>query len=93
MARSLFAALNTKTGEVLGQTVARHTSAAFVEFLGAIVDSQPRAPEIHVILDNLATHKTRAVTAFLESHPQTSTSRRRTRRGSIRSSSVWPHRA
>ena len=65
---SLFAALNTKTGEVLGQTVPRHTSVAFVEFLGAIVASQPRQCEIHVILDNLSTHKTRAVDA-LEAHP------------------------
>ena len=67
---SLFAALNTQTGEVLSQTVPRHTSAAFVEFLGDIVESQPRHREIHVILDNLATHKTRAVEAFLEAHPR-----------------------
>ena len=67
---SLFAALNTKTGEVVGQTVPRHTSAAFVAFLGAVVESQPRGREIHVILDNLATHKTRAVHTFLEAHPQ-----------------------
>jgi transposase len=66
---SLFAALNTKTGEVLGQTVPRHTSAAFVAFLGDIVASQPRQREIHVILDNLSTHKTRGVAAFLEAHP------------------------
>src|SRR4029077_3666334 len=39
---SLFAALNTQTGEVLGQTVSRHTSEAFVAFLGEIVVSQPR---------------------------------------------------
>ncbi len=31
---SLYAALNTSTGEIIGQTVPRHTSAAFVEFLG-----------------------------------------------------------
>ncbi len=67
---SLFAALNTTTGEVLGHTVPRHTSAAFVDFLGAIVASQPRDREIHVILDNLSTHKTRAVATFLEAHPQ-----------------------
>src|SRR5499427_1396224 len=67
---SLFAALNTQSGEVLGQTVPRHTSDAFVGFLGEIVASQPRGREIHVILDNLSTHKTRAVTAFLETHPQ-----------------------
>src|SRR5688572_14662334 len=67
---SLFAALNTQTGEVLGQTVPRHTSEAFVAFLGDLVASQPRQREIHVILDNLSTHKTRAVAAFLEAHPR-----------------------
>jgi len=66
---SLFAALNTQTGEVLGQTVPRHTSVAFVAFLGTVVASQPRHREIHVILDNLSTHKTQTVAAFLAAHP------------------------
>src|SRR5216110_1802723 len=57
---SLFAALNTTTGEVFGEPVARHTSAAFVEFLTTVVASVA-AKEIHVILDNLSTHKTKAV--------------------------------
>jgi transposase len=67
---SLFAALNTRTGEVVGQTVPRHTSAAFVEFLGDVVAGAPRATEIHVILDNLSTHKTQAVRGFLVEHPK-----------------------
>ena len=46
---SLLAALDTQSGEVLGHTVPRHTSAAFVEFLGDIVASQPKGREIHVI--------------------------------------------
>ena len=54
---SLLAALDTKSGEVLAHTVPRHTSAAFVEFLGDIVTSQPTGREIHVIADNLSTHK------------------------------------
>ncbi len=66
---SLLAALDTKSGEVLGQTVPRHTSAAFVEFLGEIAASQPRRREIHVIADNLSTHKTQAVRTFLLDHP------------------------
>jgi transposase len=66
---SLFAALNTKSGEVLGQTVPRHTSAAFVAFLGEIVASQPKGRAIHVIADNLSTHKTQAVRTFLVEHP------------------------
>jgi transposase len=65
---SLFAALNTQSGEVLGQTVPRHTSAAFVDFLGEIVASQPTGREIHVIADNLSTHKTQAVRTFLIAH-------------------------
>ena len=39
---SLYAAFNTKTGEVLGKTAARHTSAEFVAFLTDIVANQPQ---------------------------------------------------
>lgn len=65
---SLYAAFNTKTGEVLGKTAVRHTSAEFVAFLTDIVATQPRGKEIHVIADNLSAHKAGAVTAFLEKH-------------------------
>jgi transposase len=67
---SLYAALNTRTGEVIGQTAARHTSAEFVSFLTEVVATQPREREVHVILDNLSTHKTAQVQAFLALHPQ-----------------------
>ena len=66
---SLYAALNTRTGEIIGQTVPRHTSEAFVDFLGDIVAAQPRRRDIHVIVDNLSAHKTKAVHAFLAAHP------------------------
>jgi transposase len=66
---SLYAALNTQTGEVLGRTAARHTSEEFVAFLSDVVASQPSGREIHVILDNLSTHKTTRVRAFLEENP------------------------
>jgi transposase len=49
--------------------VPRHTSAAFVEFLGDIVATQPKRREIHVTADNLSTHKTQAVRTFLLDHP------------------------
>lgn len=49
---SLFAALNTATGEVLGKTAARHTSEQFVAFLTDIVAHRPDGQEIHVICDN-----------------------------------------
>jgi transposase len=66
---SLYAALNTRSGKVLGQTP-RHTSAEFVAFLGQIVASQPKEKEIHVIADNLSAHKTKEVSAFLQANPK-----------------------
>ena len=66
---SLYAAFNTETGEVLGRTAARHTSAEFVAFLADIVVNQPAAKEIHVIADNPSAHKTKQVTEFLDRHP------------------------
>src|ERR1700723_722613 len=65
---SLYAAFNTQTGEVLGKTAERHTSAEFVAFLTDIVINQPRGKEIHVIADNLSAHKSIAVKAFLAAH-------------------------
>ena len=38
-------------------------------FLGEIVATQPKSREIHVILDNLATYKTKLVRDYLEAHP------------------------
>src|SRR6059036_1502203 len=63
---SLYAAFDTKTGEVLGKTAVRHTSAEFVAFLADIVVNQPRGKEIHVIADNLSAHKTGQVDDFLD---------------------------
>ena len=65
---SLYAAFNTKTGEVLGKTATRHTSAEFVAFLSDIVANQPCGKEIHVIADNLSAHKTKGVQEFLDQH-------------------------
>jgi len=66
---SLYAALHTGTGEVIGQTAARHTSAEFVAFLEDLLARQPRHQAIHIICDNLSAHKTKAVCAFLDRHP------------------------
>jgi transposase len=67
---SLYAAFNTKTGEVLCNTAPRHTSAEFVAFLTDIVPHQPTGKEIHVIADNLSAHKTARVEAFLAQYPR-----------------------
>src|SRR4029077_10906962 len=66
---SLYAALNTRNGEVVGHTAARHTSAEFVGFLQTVVEMQPRRREMHLIVDNLSAHKTQQVRTFLVAHP------------------------
>src|SRR6185436_6032280 len=65
---SLYAALNTQTGEVIGKTAARHTSEEFVAFLAEIVEQQPANRELHIIADNLSAHKTKGVHEFLSKH-------------------------
>ena len=66
--RRTVVAMDPKTGEVLGKTAERHTSAEFVAFLTDIVVNQPRGKEIHVIADNLSAHKTKRVDDFLAAH-------------------------
>ena len=66
---SLFAAFDTKTGQVLGKTAARHTSAEFIAFVQDLVAHQPEGQVIHVILDNVSAHKSKAVQRFLDDHP------------------------
>ena len=66
---SLYAALDTRSGKVLGKTAARHTSQEFVEFLCEVVE-QATAREVHIILDNLSAHKSQVVRDFLTAHPQ-----------------------
>ena len=89
---SLYAALETQTGAILGKTAERHTSDEFVSFLDQIVASQRRHREIHIIADNLSAHKTAKVMAFLEAHPNVAlaTTPPPTRRGSIKWSSGSP---
>ncbi len=67
---SLYAALETRTGAIVGKTALRHTSAEFVAFLGEIVAHQPAGRAIHIIADNLSAHKTKGVAEFLQRHPQ-----------------------
>lgn len=66
---SLYAALEVATGRVNGMPAARHTSADFLRFMDHVVASYPRSQELHVILDNLSAHKTKAVAAWRAEHP------------------------
>jgi transposase len=67
---SLYAALDIKTGKVAGKTARRHTSAEFIDFLSKLLPKAGRAQEIHIVLDNLSAHKTKAVQDFLTDHPK-----------------------
>ncbi len=66
---SLYAALDTGSGAVIGKTAERHTSAEFVAFLTDLILLHPPNREIHIISDNLAAHKTKRVEEFLAAHP------------------------
>src|SRR5262244_2315968 len=67
---SLYAALDVKSGKVTGKTAKRHTSAEFIDFLADVVRKSRWAREIHIVLDNLSAHKTKAVEQFLEQNPR-----------------------
>jgi transposase len=67
---SLYAALDVRTGRVVGKTAPRHTSVEFVGFLNEVVATAKWAREIHIVLDNLSAHKTKAVEEFLSAHPK-----------------------
>jgi transposase len=66
---SLFAALEVGSGTVTQETRARHTGADFLAFLRLLAREYPRG-EVHVILDNVSTHKTPDVVAWLGGHPR-----------------------
>ena len=64
----LFAALEVGTGQVTTETRERHTGADFLAFLRR-VERTYRGTELHVVLDNVSTHSTPEVRAWLERHP------------------------
>jgi transposase len=70
-ALNLFAAFDTRSGHVYGQGHRRKRAAEFVAFL-AYLDGQldPAITRVHLVLDNLRAHKTKAVQAWLAAHPR-----------------------
>lgn len=66
----LFAALTVATGEVLGKCYPRHRTKEFVSFLGEIDANVPAGLAVHVVLDNLSTHKAPAAKRWLARHPR-----------------------
>ena len=67
---SLFAALDIATGRVIGKTFRRHRAVEFVKFLGEIDRAVPGDLDVHMVMDNYATHKTPKVQRWLQRHPR-----------------------
>ncbi|GAA3240081.1 hypothetical protein GCM10010532_080380 [Dactylosporangium siamense] len=67
---SLFAALDVATGNVIGQTQRKHRHQEFLRFLRTIDRATPPDLDLHLVLDNYATHKTPAIQQWLLKHPR-----------------------
>ena len=67
---SLFAALDVKTGRVISKTHQRHRAIEFRKFLNTIDGNTPADLSVHLIVDNYATHKTKAIRNWLAKHPR-----------------------
>lgn len=67
---TLFAALNTLDGTVIGTCMKRHPHEDWLKFLRLIDRQTPPEKELHLIVDNYSTHKHPDVQAWLERHPR-----------------------
>jgi len=67
---SLFAALDVATGKVIGQTQRKHRHQEFLRFLKTIDKATPPDLDLHLVLDNYATHKTPVIQQWLVKHPR-----------------------
>ena len=66
---SLFAALDVASGFVIGKCYKRHRATEFLDFLKQIDAQAPDGLDVHIIMDNYATHKTAAIRAWLARRP------------------------
>src|SRR5579864_4156881 len=67
---SLFAALDIATGRVIGKCFARHRATEFRKFLDEIEANVPRDLDVHLVMDNYATHKTPLIRNWLARRPR-----------------------
>ena len=67
---TLFAALDVKSGLVIGECQPRHRAKEFIRFLKRIDRCVQKHLDVHLVLDNYGTHKTPEVKAWLAKHPR-----------------------
>jgi transposase len=66
---SLFAALDVKTGTVIGKCMPRHRAEEFRRFLDMVEKNVPADLDIHVVMDNASTHKTKLIRDWFAKRP------------------------
>ena len=66
---SLFAALDVATGAVVGKCYQRHRATEFLDFLKRLDAAMPERPDVHLVMDNYATHKAPKIKAWLARRP------------------------
>lgn len=67
---TLFAALDVACGTVIGRCFARHRAKEFLAFLRTIEANVPADLDVHLVMDNYATHKTPAIRKWFARHPR-----------------------
>jgi len=67
---TLFAALDVASGQVIGSLHRRHRALEFRKFLTKIDTEVPDELDVHLVCDNLSTHKTPAIMRWLDAHPR-----------------------
>lgn len=67
---SLFAALNVATGQIIGKCLPRHRAREFRRFLDLVEQNVPDDLDIHVIIDNASTHKTKLIRNWFAKRPR-----------------------
>ena len=67
---TLFAALDVSSGQVIGSLHRRHRAVEFKKFLAKIDANVPADLDVHLVCDNLSTHKTPAIATWLAAHPR-----------------------
>ncbi|HEU0216858.1 MAG TPA: IS630 family transposase [Stellaceae bacterium] len=67
---SLFAALDVKAGTIVGKCMSRHRAQEFRRFLDTIEKNVPAEPDIHIVMDNASSHKTKMIRDWFAKRPR-----------------------
>ena len=67
---SLFAALDVATGKVIGRCFPRHRAVEFERFLNEIETGVPEGLDVHVVMDNVSSHRAKTIKAWFARHPR-----------------------